>query len=66
MIATAEARLTAAMKGFRRLYADAGYWMKGYLAGDDYAVALALAPEMRDKYTLLTQMRDLGELDRYL
>ena len=55
-----------AMKVFKRLYSDAGYWMTNYLSEPDYKTALALAPDYREKYTALAYMRDLGLLDKYL
>ena len=55
-----------AMRVYKRLYSDAGFWMNGYLREPDYKTALALAPDYREKYTVLTYMRDLGLLDKYL
>lgn len=61
-----EQTLGEAQKVFNRLYSDAGFWMKNYLHEQDYKEAFALAPDLREKYTALTYMRDLGLLDRYL
>lgn len=62
----AEAGLSAGLKIFKRLYSDAGFWMKSYLTEQDYRQALGIAPDLREKYTVLTYMRDLGLLDKYL
>ncbi len=67
--ASADNAVTAlehSVKAFRRMYGDAGYWIKNYISEQDYRTALALAPDLREKYTVLTYMRDLGLLDRYL
>ncbi|MDR1093556.1 MAG: iron-containing alcohol dehydrogenase [Clostridiales bacterium] len=62
----AAARVAEAHTIFKRLYADAGYWIKSCYSAEDYGLCMSLAPDIREKYTVLRHMRDEGLLDRYL
>ncbi|MCI9031471.1 MAG: iron-containing alcohol dehydrogenase [Clostridia bacterium] len=59
-------RLRAAYKIFRRLYADDGFSLRGYLDVSDAQLCLALAPEMTGKYGALTHLKNMGITDAYL
>ena len=47
-------------------YRDDGYSLSHYLAEDDVRVCLALAPDVGGEFSLLTQMKIAGLLDKYL
>lgn len=51
---------------FKRIYADAGYSLKRYLSEDDLRAMISLAPDVGEKFTLLTVMKQMGILDEYL
>lgn len=61
-----EKTLSFALKLFKRLYKDKGYSYNNYLSADDVKVCIALAPEMREKFTCFTLMKQLGLLDGFL
>ncbi|MCL2061905.1 MAG: iron-containing alcohol dehydrogenase [Firmicutes bacterium] len=56
-------RLARARTVFKRLYADDGYALQEYLDPPDIALAVALAPDLKEKYTLLSYMKDAGLLE---
>ncbi|MCL2751810.1 MAG: iron-containing alcohol dehydrogenase [Firmicutes bacterium] len=60
------ALLTKAEKGFKRLYPDSGLWTRKYLTEKDMRVILALSPDIKPQYTMLTFMKHMGLLDPYL
>ena len=59
-------RLTDAYRIFRRLHGDDGYFIKSYMDVSEARLCLALAPEMRNKYTALTHLKNMGVTDAYL
>lgn len=59
-------RLNEAYRIFRRLYSDDGFSLRGYLGVGEARISIALAPEMRNKYTALTHLKNMGVLDAYL
>ncbi|MCI9519106.1 MAG: iron-containing alcohol dehydrogenase [Clostridia bacterium] len=65
-LAVLNTRLNGAYKIFRRLYSDDGYFLKSYLDVSEAKLCVALAPEMRSKYTALTHMKNMGLTDGYL
>lgn len=48
---------------FRRLYPDAGRWTFGYLEENAMGIAMKLATENGEPYTVLTYLRDHGYLE---
>ena len=48
---------------FRRLYPDAGRWTFGYLDENAMGIAMKLATENGEPYTVLTYLRDHGYLE---
>lgn len=58
--------LFSANRVFKRLYKDKGYSYNEYIAADDLALCVGLAPDLREKFTTLTYMKQLGVLDRYI
>lgn len=65
-LAVLNTRINGAYKIFRRLYSDDGYFLKSYLDVSEAKLCVALAPEMRSKYTALTHMKNMGLTDGYL
>ncbi len=58
-----KAKTEAAFVVFRRLYPDAGRWTFGYLDENAMGVAMKLATENGEPYTVLTYLRDHGYLE---
>lgn len=65
-LAALSSRLHIAHRIFKRLHGDDGFSLRTYLAGGDAKLCLALAPEMRAKYTALTHLKNMGITDAYL
>lgn len=61
-----QVRLRAAYKIFKRLYSDDGYSLQNYMEESEARLCLALAPEMRAKFTALTHLKNTGVTDAYL
>ena len=61
-----EKTLSFALKLFKRLYNDKGYSYNNYLGAEDLKVCIALAPEMREKFTCFTLMKQLGLLEGFI
>ncbi len=61
-----EKTLGFAGKLFKRIYADKGYSFEGYLSRRELMTALYLAPEMREKITALTLMKQFGYLENLM
>lgn len=61
-----KSRLSGAYRVFRRLHGDDGFSLRGYLKPFEAGLCIALAPEMRDKYGVLTYLKNLGLTDGYL
>lgn len=59
-------RLSEAYRIFRRLYADDGFSLRGYLGVAEARLCIGLAPEMHSKFTTLTELKNMGALDGYL
>ncbi|MDR0426245.1 MAG: iron-containing alcohol dehydrogenase [Clostridiales bacterium] len=51
---------------FKRLYKDKGYSYNEYVGAADLSLCIGLAPDVREKFTTLTYMKQLGLLDRYI
>jgi len=50
----------------RRTYDDFGYSLNNHIAKTDMDRCMALAPDVREKFTLLTQFKNMGLLERLL
>lgn len=61
-----EKKLDAARKIFRRLYDDDGYALLNYLGSDEVALSMGLAPDVREKFTMLTYLKHTGFLEKYI
>lgn len=59
-------RLSRAWRPFKRIYDDDGFALEGYLDPLDVSVCLALAPDLKEKFTMLTYMKNAGLLETYL
>lgn len=59
-------KLNKAWKIFKRLYDDDGYSIINYLQQSDVSLCMALAPDLKEKYTTLTYLKNQGVLDTYL
>ncbi|MCL2797073.1 MAG: iron-containing alcohol dehydrogenase [Firmicutes bacterium] len=59
-------RLNRAWRVFKRLYPDDGFGLVNYIEPPDAALALALAPDLKEKFTLLSFMKDAGLLDEHI
>lgn len=66
LICEIDAMLSEAYRVFKHLYNDDGYSLLRYLDESDVSVCLALAPEFDRGFTLLSQMKHMGLLERYL
>jgi glycerol dehydrogenase-like iron-containing ADH family enzyme len=53
-------------KIFSRIYSDAGFWIKRYSTEDDFRLILALTPDLTQKYTFLSFLKDIGYLEQFL
>lgn len=51
---------------FKRIYTDSGFWINGYINDKELKIGVALAADIRDKFTILAHMRNLGIFERYL
>ena len=60
------ARLDRAYSVFKRLYDDDGFNLKNALDESSTALAVALGADLKDKFTLLSHLKDLGLLDEYV
>lgn len=58
--------LDKAWRVFKRLYCDDGYSLIGYLDPSDLALSLALAPDLKNKYTMLSYLKDHGLTEEYI
>ncbi len=58
-----KAKSEAAFVVFRRMYPDAGHWTFDYLDGAAVGIAMKLATENGEPYTVLTYLRDRGYLE---
>lgn len=65
-LAKVKSRLSVAYRIFRRLHSDDGFYLRDYLSVDLARICIALGPEMRNKYTALTHMKNMGLTDAYL
>ncbi|MDR3318570.1 MAG: iron-containing alcohol dehydrogenase [Clostridiales bacterium] len=65
-ILRSEKIIAEAVRTFRHIYSDAGYWCRKYLTDGDYRTILALAADTHPEYTLLMHMRNAGYLEQYL
>ena len=61
-----ETKTDAAFMVFKRIYKDAGYWINGTVKDNDLKIAVALGADLDSEYTILSQMRNEGLLDKYL
>lgn len=61
-----EKTLSFALKRFKRLYKDKGYSYNNYLDADSLKLCFALAPEMREKFTFFTLLKQTGMLEGFL
>lgn len=61
-----EKTLSFALKHFKRLYKDKGYSYNNYLDADSLKLCFALAPEMREKFTFFTLLKQTGMLESFL
>lgn len=59
-------RAAAAYKIFKRLHDDDGFALRRYLSPAEVKLCVALAPEMRAKFTALTHLKNMGVTDAYL
>ena len=59
-------RLGRAWKIFKRLYPDDGFSLLNHIDPPDAALALALAPDLKEKFTLLSHLKDAGLLEEHL
>jgi|GEM_PF-1216824 len=59
-------RLKRAFAIFKRLYDDDGFWLTKALDTSDTALSISLAPDLKDKFTILSHMKDMGLLDEYI
>ena len=59
-------RLFRAWKAFKRLYDDDGYALTSYIDPTDASLCVSLAPDLKEKYTMLTYMKNAGLLEAYL
>ncbi len=57
---------TAAWPAFKRLYEDDGFSLINYLDKTDISLSLALAPDVKDRFTMLAFMKNAGYLEGYL
>lgn len=51
---------------FKRMYADAGYWIDGVIKDKELKTAVALGADLSDRYTVLAHMRNAGLFEQYL
>ncbi len=56
-------RMHGALMQFKKLYADAGYWIRSYLPSSVPARAAVLGPLLFGRYTLLLALRGMGCLE---
>lgn len=49
----------------RRIYSDAGFFMKYYLGAEEMLRLLSLSPDYTERPTLLTYVKDSGVLEKY-
>jgi hypothetical protein len=66
LIKLLDERLPALLKRFRRVYSDAGYFIKDKIKGRDITEAVALGASLSHEYTLIKHIDEEGLLDRYL
>jgi hypothetical protein len=66
LIKLLDERLPALLKKFRRMYSDAGYFIKDKIKGRDITEAIALGASLPRGYTLIKHIDEEGLLDRYL
>lgn len=50
----------------RRMYSDFGYSLNHHITQADTDMCLALAPDIREKFSFLTQLKNMGLLERLL
>lgn len=58
--------LVKARTVFKRLYEDDGYNLLNYIEPSDVSICLGLAPDVREKFTMLTLMKHMGLLEQYI
>lgn len=66
LIQKSEIKTNAASVIFKRIYADAGFWINGAIKDKEIKTAVALASDFNPDYTILAQMRNAGLLEKYL
>jgi hypothetical protein len=66
LIKLLDERLPALLKKFRRMYSDAGYFIKDKIKGGEVTEAIALGASLSHRYTLIKHIDEEGLLDRYL
>ncbi|MCL2375364.1 MAG: hypothetical protein FWC82_02420, partial [Firmicutes bacterium] len=59
-------RLQRGWKIFKRLYTDDGYALRKEIDSSDVSIALALAPDLKNKFTFLTALKCMGLLEGYI
>ena len=60
------ARLERAYKLFKSIYDDDGFWLKTAIDSSSTSLCVSLGADLKDKFTLLSHMKDLGLLDEYI
>ena len=58
--------LSFGLMRFNRLFKDKGYSYNNYLDADSLKLCFALAPEMREKFTFFTLLKQTGMLEGFL
>jgi hypothetical protein len=66
LVSNFDMRLERMWKIFKRLYADGGYGLTKYVDRSDAALSVALAADLKEKYTMLSYLKDAGFLENYL
>jgi glycerol dehydrogenase-like iron-containing ADH family enzyme len=59
-------RLSLGARIFKRLYPDLGYSLLNYFEPPDISLSAALAPDLKEKFSFLTYLKNIGILDGYL
>jgi len=59
-------RFKKSLKIFKGIYEDDGFWLGTALDSSDTALSISLGPDLKDKFTLLSHMKDMGLLDEYI
>ncbi len=66
LLVEAQQRKTAARQVFRRLYPDDGYCLKSLVDKTDIPLLLALAPDVFAADSMLSYIKQTGNLERYI